>query len=232
MVKHKLRERFRPYSVEVRSLTEKALDASIRMQDIPGYIGSGADSVVCRLSCDPDIVAKLPIIESSGIKPSKAVKESVGALVLGMGVPGLEQIVAYRRARPSAVLCRFVPGQTLRNVAADSWRIPTEHFAGLLATFKAMQERELATDTGGSNLVYDPEAGLTVIDYIKSRKQTLAQKVLEFASPETLLAGISIGATVPEHALRFRNVCATELGPEIAADMNQMWRKDCLIVPA
>jgi len=141
---------------------EDPLTAEAAIFDIPGFYGGY------------DQYSAVQTIQ-------KAVPMAVGA-----GLPGLAQLAAYK---PHAGVClsQFVAGKTLQHIEPDD--VPqitnsqVRHYGKLLAE---MKRRKLYVDPNVGNVLWDPEAGFTIVDYHRG-EQTSEDTQLAF---ELLVRGI------------------------------------------
>jgi len=165
---------------------------------------------------------KLPIIQNY-YDPREALETYIQAYELGLGINGAEQVAAYKDSDKPAVVCEYVDAPELRWVdEAIVHATPAAHYLGLLATFEAMQGN-LKTDEGSHNVLYSPADGFTVIDYRYGPEQTLAQKVLHFASCDVLLEYAEEGDPVPAFARQFQSVVGRTFGVEMYHAVASQW---------
>lgn len=225
-----LRHRFEAYRPEVEVIAAQVATAGDDLATIAaldGYIDSGGDSDVFRLS-DPGLVVKLPYAsENRGSTPLQVTRAYVEALIPGIGCRGLAQIRACnddRRRRPLAVICDYVEGPTLRALdEADRHALGAEDYLGLIATFQFMQAHKLGLDQGAANIKRNSE-GLVIVDYELDPRQSLTKKVITFAAADMLLERAPFRGDVPEYGLLYRDVCAQVLGGDMAAAIETHWR--------
>lgn len=221
-----LREQFEPFRDEIQDINRLIVDGT-DPETIPGYLGQGCVSCVFRLST-PSLVVKLPCLtEKNGTPPLQAVAEYVNALRLGIGTPNLEQLKGYSKQDPPGVITGFAPDEVLFEYTSKSeLPIYSSHFLDLLNAFKAMQQKGLGIEPSPHNFTYSPDSGFTVIDYVRNPHQSLAEKVVDFASGEVLLAQTLRHEPFPEYAIAFRGICAQLLGTEIATAIDEQWEEE------
>lgn len=231
--RQELQAAFEPYRFEVEEI-EQNIAETRRLEDVPGYIASGAECDVVRLK-NNGLVAKIPFTNEEVDKAGQTeiINNAVDAYIPGLGVAGLEQIVAFSPAGPPAMICRHVKGETLQELeGVTREQITADHFSNLIETLKAMQDKRLATDETASNFFWTQQEGFTVIDYELDLRgqQSLVQKAASFAR-HVLLCHLPRSSSVPEYALEFRQLCARQIGQKALHAINFNWREHQLIFP-
>lgn len=133
----------------------------------PSYLGEGACVVALRVEHETEQYAlRIPKSDPEEEIPPAAIIDSYAeAFVHGIGVPHLEQGVAYS-LREAKILSQIAPGLPTYKVSTEQLdTVNAQHINELYDTFEEMQRRELAIDESAGNLLYDPQCGFTAIDY-------------------------------------------------------------------
>lgn len=240
-VRARLRERFADYRTEIEDLVAQVkslgvISSTSQLEAIAGYIDSGNEGDVFRLPSEPNLVVKLPYENLElGLTPRQITKRYVEGLVLGLGVRGLAEVVAYndnRRQRPYAIVMHHVDGPSLRSLShQERYLIRREEYVGAVALFQNMQERRLRLVDHPKDIIRTTD-GFTILDYDRDPHQTLVDKVTLFASNELLLGRAPEKVEVPSYGLLYRDACEEVLGGNIAAAIDAEWRRLNFVVPA
>lgn len=240
-VRATLQRRFEAYRPEVEAIAGQIKDLGDAwtfedLSRINGYIDSGCETNVFRLQSDPSFVAKLAYLsDDEGGSFRQITREKVGGLIGGIGHSGLEQIVAFnnkRREKLYATICRFVGGSSLRSChEEEKYAFQRDEYGSLIATFQVMQAKELMLRAVPEDVIHSP-GEFTIIDYKRSRYQTLENKVIIFAGESMLLDRVRYRGEVPEYGLLYRDVCEEILGGNMAAAIETEWRRQKFTIPA
>lgn len=220
-----LQEAFTPYKDEVLAISQELEACGDNPEAMSNHIDSGSEVDVFWLPEHTGIVVKLPHTDIRGEAGLEHMRERAKIMVAGLGIPHVEQIVAYNDDPALLALLSTDEGQrTLRRYHVyQRERIPSEHFATLISTYQIMYENGIRPDDSTSNIIYDSEKGFTIIDYTWAEGKTVTDTVIKMADTDMLLSGIYSGNPVPDYALRFRDVCGDMLGGEVADKMNKLW---------
>ncbi|HKR81863.1 MAG TPA: hypothetical protein VJR27_02590 [Candidatus Saccharimonadales bacterium] len=246
------------YEAQIADIDQK-LDDGVSPEAIEGYIATGGTCYVYRDS-ETGAIIKLPRVvieveEDDGqgdftyydeAPPAGTVNTYKEALERGEGVPGLEQIVGtiddQGRDGAGAIICKEAPGKTFSRVSSEERRhIPKEHYDNLMETLEAMSQHDLVIDNDPDNLMYDPQAGFTVIDYQtrvhrrdEARKYDIDSELERPVSGAQLTEWISkiTGALwggmdpnkSPEHLDKIIRSAYDKFGPEVAEKIRKTWR--------
>ncbi len=142
-------------------------------------IGGGSESNVYLASInDEDFAIKFAIAWSRLGRPRKtdaATQRKIDAGICGLNVTGLEQIQSGSIEKGVAVY-DFVSGQTVGSMnETDIEQITEAHMADFFATVDTAVELGIEFDPwnqDGSNVIYSPESGFTLIDYFVDYTKT------------------------------------------------------------
>lgn len=101
------------------------------------------------------------------------------ALILGMGIRGLEQIVALSN-KHQAIVTRFAQGHLTSDLTYDDfYAVPRMHWLDLWANVKEASEHGIAVDGHMSNVIYDSGSGFTILDYETADTTSSHQELFE-----------------------------------------------------
>lgn len=149
----------------------------------PAYVGSGLTSQVFKIEKNGNEYAvRVPRGDHTvNYKYAGAADGYAAALLQARGVPGLEQVVAYSH-KDGTTISEFIPGYTARNIPAEDLdTLSTDQIEAAFITLEEMQKRDLLFDPKPSNVIYDPEKGVHIIDFLLPRDnidpQTIEQKM-------------------------------------------------------
>lgn len=104
--------------------------------------------------------------------PEDLFKRRVMALGLGLGKKCLEQMVGY--SPDEGIVITKHAGTGIMHIPAESVKsIEKQTWSDLLATLQDVTPKGVALDTGGiSNMVFNNQSGLTLIDYTFAPEET------------------------------------------------------------
>lgn len=215
MTHEELQDAFRPYLPAVQKISRQL--NTDRPEQIPSHLASGSDSHVFRLT--NELVAKLPYQDDERGYDSHEILDSyVEAYIRGLGIAGLEQVVAFNQEDPAAVICEYIPGTPMDMLERkDRWLFTHRQYLGLFATLQAMSQNGLALDADSSNIIYHQDEGFSVIDYQYRPERGLSENITGFAR-HVLVHGHDRRGNepLPGYALCFHDVCYEVFGNEIA----------------
>lgn len=137
-------------------------------RDIPGYIGAGFEKAAYEY--EDEYVVKvlnkqyreLSNEQSDFIAPFNM---QIDGLLLGKGVPGLEQIVTAD-SKNGVLVTKKVPGKPVVEMTNASLLsgIKKDHIQKLDETLRYMREKHLSYENA-ANVLFSPTEGFTIIDY-------------------------------------------------------------------
>jgi hypothetical protein len=132
-------------------------------QQHPALLGRGTFSKVFAIEAHQKLYA-LRLIELDN--DDMTIEGYVGPLISAVGVPGVEQIVAYSED-DGVTVSEIVPGRLVALGATlnEIQNITPNQVAGLIITVSSLYNRGLRIDDQGYNTFYDPDTGFHVIDF-------------------------------------------------------------------
>jgi len=236
-----LAREFEPYRDAAINLTNDLEKLNYdRFADPPciplkGYVDAGSDVYVFEMD-DGNLLKIPPLFHWDRVQ---TIRKKAAALLDARGRPGLEQIVAVSDKHPVGLVCEPAPGKPIKLYTHSQKNlISDEAFRRLFEAFDHLQANDLETDDiRGIHSFYDPAKHFTIIDLILrgvneaqgELPQTLAEKVIAFASAKQLLYGHDPGKPIPDYAKRFYAICSAELGRITAQKLITSWRKKGLL---
>lgn len=231
-------------SAHARQVTDSIGERLARGEEpdsIEGYITSGGQ---CHIYRDPNTgyIVKIPRVteqEHERILPPAGMiaQRYKEPLERGKGVDGLEQIVTAVDDRGEAgggsVWVQEAPGKTWETMTTEEQRdIPPEHYDRLMNTLEQMEEKGVVIDNHASNIMYDPSAGFTIIDY-HTREYWLGldPELSATAQDQTFRLGGDRGGLTEcggelspqEHINKFTEAAERKFGPDAANRIRQSW---------
>ena len=165
------------YAGEVRPILNQ-LDAGSLPGNITGYLGSGDDKHAFRAETpDGPVVVKVIRLDGGRTDPSAdptspAIRDFVKAkvlrsatpLVMGQGVPKLEQLLSADPEK-GVLVTSLAEGKRITELSyADLIRINRSHLLKLKGTLDAMKVRGLHPHNAGG-VLFDKENGFNFVDY-------------------------------------------------------------------
>lgn len=141
------------------------------------FLGRGAESNVWKVGeGESAYVVKLMNERSVRDRPRNTVSAAEGKVeagLSGLGVVGLEQIIA---ASPTdgAVIYQYVEGTTAGNLSYEQVsKITQKQISSLCKTVEIASQRNIEIDgwnDSGGNIIYNPREGFTLIDYWQANR--------------------------------------------------------------
>jgi hypothetical protein len=165
------------------------------------------------------------------------------AMAQGVGVDGLAQLAGYQ-PREGVCVSQLASGKRIQHLTAEDVSYITPlHQRGYVRTLAAMRERGLYVDPNAGNVLWDPKAGFTIVDYHRGEQSDAnTQLSMELVVSAMLAEGTTLGddwlqpsaekaAAVSEASIRsLRSAARYHLGihvPTTIEDINtqKQWRR-------
>lgn len=151
-------ETFKPITHEIK---KKVMDAGLRAEDVPEYLGSGGDANVFRIAVDGMSYA----LKQYSVKHEVLSSNDLIAMKLAKEVPGVPHLIAYSYD-DRVMIQDLVAGRSLNKITQAECPPPTEEqIKKLLETILALHRKGVATDINAGNFMYDEKTGYSIIDY-------------------------------------------------------------------
>lgn len=169
----------------------------IEKVDDTAVIGSGRHSEVYVIEDEGKYFAvRKP--KASGDEAVRVEAHLAGA-VRAKGVPHLEQIIAASYGE-GVTVSELMPGKRAGEVTADELaQITPNQLGELIDTLIAIEQRDIAVDLHGDNILYDENAGFGIVDLESAKftkfRNTLGQKVGQVADV-LLRLGANVGNSI------------------------------------
>jgi hypothetical protein len=163
-------ESFEPYREQFEAIQEQ-LDAGVPPEAIPNHVATGGLSSV--FATEDGKLMKLPTVPTPhehdiDTPPEPAIihTDYVVPLERAQGGETLEQMVTFTEEGIGCAVVETAPGQTIGNTAESVIHaVPRDHQDQLMRGFKEMESRNLYPDIDNENMLYDPQAAYTNIDF-------------------------------------------------------------------
>lgn len=158
-------ENFTPIVAALKTELDESTEPAQYRSD---YIGSGSRSKVFRITDgDKQYAARIP---NDAGHSANLIDDHVEGAVMGKNIPHLEQIVAASYEN-GVTIAEILPGFAMGKLTLDEVDgISDEQLSELLDTLRIATLRGVSFDFHESNVLYDPQMGFSLLDYVSSRK--------------------------------------------------------------
>lgn len=159
--------RFAPAVAELKAKLDPLDDRSQH----DAFLGAGGNMRAFTI----EVVGKRYVVREAikGKNSLSSIDARMAAGVLTKGVPHLEQVVAAS-FDDREVIVEHAPGKTLNNLSLEELRnVSHEQVDDLVEATIAMHEHGATFDSKPGNILYDTEAGYTLIDLESKRGQSV-----------------------------------------------------------
>ena len=133
----------------------------------PHFLGKGINSRAFSVPVGNNIyVIRVKIGEN---RSPSGINSYIAPLILGKGIPHLEQIIAASYEK-GVTVSELIPGKQIEELTLDdSSEISDVQLETLVDTLVVASKRGIEIDPKSSNLLYDHESGFGIVDYNISR---------------------------------------------------------------